>query len=206
MFGKFHTPLRMGRVRVIISCQKCDFSLKHRLTKTALAAKSANFCFSSPEIRFYHLSLQSINQYNYEINQSIKIFWMVCWFFVDVARAIIGVEFSNRQTNKFFDTIYRGMWIFLSVKFAISLLALLARHWIQKFVLTCLVFSYLHSKMNQKSHFFNLRPPMIEHFLFVERFGNHAKIYHGKHDGYVSPDSSVVLSFIVQWEYIVAYI
>ena len=27
--GKFHTPLGIVRVRVIISWQKCDFSLKH---------------------------------------------------------------------------------------------------------------------------------------------------------------------------------
>ena len=27
--GKFHTPLQMVRVRVNISCQKCDFSLKN---------------------------------------------------------------------------------------------------------------------------------------------------------------------------------
>ena len=39
---------------------------------------------------------------------------------------IIGVEFGNRQTDKFFDTIYGGMGIFLSVKFATSLLASLA--------------------------------------------------------------------------------
>ena len=29
MCGKFHTPLRMVPVGVIISCQKCDFSLKY---------------------------------------------------------------------------------------------------------------------------------------------------------------------------------
>ena len=29
MCGKFHTPLRLGQVKVIISCQKCDFSLKN---------------------------------------------------------------------------------------------------------------------------------------------------------------------------------
>ena len=43
---------------------------------------------------------------------------------------IIWVEFGNRetdrQTDKFFDTIYGGMLIFLSVKFATSLLASLA--------------------------------------------------------------------------------
>ena len=33
MCGKFHTPLRMGQVRVIISCQKCHFSLKHQNLK-----------------------------------------------------------------------------------------------------------------------------------------------------------------------------
>ena len=45
----------------------------------------------------------------------------------------IGVKFGNRRTDrqpdKFFDTFYWGMWIFLSVKFASSLLALLAGGW-----------------------------------------------------------------------------
>ena len=39
---------------------------------------------------------------------------------------IIGVEFGNRQTDKFFDTIYGVCGFFLSVKFATSLLASLA--------------------------------------------------------------------------------
>ena len=39
---------------------------------------------------------------------------------------IIGVEFGNRQTDKFLDTMYGGMWLFLSVKFATTLLASLA--------------------------------------------------------------------------------
>ena len=37
---------------------------------------------------------------------------------------IIGIKFGNRQTDKFFDTIYGGMRIFSFVKCAISLLAL----------------------------------------------------------------------------------
>ena len=40
---------------------------------------------------------------------------------------IIGVEFGNRQTDKFFDTIYGGyVDYFFSFKFATSLLASLA--------------------------------------------------------------------------------
>ena len=49
------------------------------------------------------------------------------WF---ASPEIIGVKFCNRrmdrQTDKFFDTIYGGVWFFLSVKFANSLLASLA--------------------------------------------------------------------------------
>ena len=48
MCGKFHTPLQIVQVRVIISCQKCDsengcFRGKNGLTKTVAAAKVTNF-------------------------------------------------------------------------------------------------------------------------------------------------------------------
>ena len=81
MCGKFHTPLQIGRVKVIISCQKVVnklFLKKNRLTKTALAAKHANF-FSNG-----------------------------FWFWLDERSNNI----TDRQTDKFFDTIYGGMCIF----------------------------------------------------------------------------------------------
>ena len=37
------------------------------------------------------------------------------------------IKYTDRQTDKFFDTIYRVYGFFLSVKFATSLLALFAR-------------------------------------------------------------------------------
>ena len=46
------------------------------------------------------------------------------WF---ASPEMIGVKVCNRQTDKFFDT-YKGVFgFFISVKFATSLLALLAR-------------------------------------------------------------------------------
>ena len=49
---------------------------------------------------------------------------------------IIGVKVDHRQTDKFFDNIYGGMWIFLLVKFTTSLLASLAggSHFMKKSV------------------------------------------------------------------------
>ena len=52
----------------------------------------------------------------------LNFFCPIC----SASREIIGVKVDHRQTGKFFDTIYGGMWIFLSVKFATSLLASLA--------------------------------------------------------------------------------
>ena len=68
------------------------------------------------------------------MRQTRKIGWTNTGLAVNGAEIfeiyIIGAKFGNRQTNrqtdKFFDTIYGGMFFFLSVKFATFLLASLA--------------------------------------------------------------------------------
>ena len=47
--------------------------------------------------------------------------------FCSASPEIIGVKVYHRWTDKFFDTIYGGMRVFLSAKFATSLLASLVR-------------------------------------------------------------------------------
>ena len=119
-------PLRMGRVRVSISCQKCDFSLKHKNSKKRDIFWDLNDKTGLPRQRKWPNLLH------------FWIFFCCSLFAIDVLKKFQPILFcqswdnwgqSLPQTDKFFDTIYRGMWIFLSVKFATSLLASLAGGW-----------------------------------------------------------------------------
>ena len=92
----------MGLVRVTISCQKCDFNLKH---------------------------------FNYYLNvKKYCVFFVIKITVFESKGGKKGIHNcyretdreTDRETNKFLDTIYGGMHIFLSVNFATSLIDSLA--------------------------------------------------------------------------------
>ena len=98
---KFHNPCKWGELGLLFPDKKslisCFWS-KNELTKTALAAKVANFLSTG----FWFWLDEKIN------------FIPFCL----ASPEIIGVKVNHRQTDKFFDNIFGGMWIFLLVKFA----------------------------------------------------------------------------------------
>ena len=119
MCGKFHTPLQMGQVMVIISCQIVinQLFLKQKM---------------SLQKQLWQPNLQTFfDWFLVLVRWKINSFCQRCCKknfspFCSASLEIIGVKVCNRQTDKFFDTILRSMWIFLSVKFATSLIASLA--------------------------------------------------------------------------------
>ena len=122
MCGKFHTPCQWGELGVVYFNQQMNacawvrmvendqkhlkimsFWSKNKVTKTALATKVANYF---------------LNGFWFWLDESTN-FSPFCF----ASPEIIGVKVCNRQTDrdKFFDTTYRCIWIFLSVKFATSI-------------------------------------------------------------------------------------
>ena len=83
MCGKFHTPLQMGRVRAIISCQKVInllFLKKNRLTKTALAAKGTNFLLMFSLLPPYSLRSWGITIAFLLIHNILWVIFILCLF------------------------------------------------------------------------------------------------------------------------------
>ena len=122
--GKIHTPLRMGRVRVIISCQKW---VKLFLFWPSAPALLATFP-TNKVLREHSLCLERCTIYSkgHLMQPKKKDVEKIFSPFCSVSPEIIWVKVDHRQTDKFFDTINGICGFFLSVKFATSLLASLA--------------------------------------------------------------------------------
>ena len=76
---------------------------KNRLSKTALAAKVANFFSNGFWFWLDEASNNLLKNYHFEFPCSARTV---------ASPKIIGVKVCSRQTDKFFETIYGGMWIF----------------------------------------------------------------------------------------------
>ena len=58
---------------------------------------------------------------------------------------VVQLNLTDRQTDKLFDTIYCGMWIFISVKFATSLLAYSQGEYQHKYKLDVIILDRIES-------------------------------------------------------------